>query len=82
MKEPHECMYSRVYFEVNAVLDEALGTEEEDGTGYGLAAEVMLLGRRYAALKRAVLTEGGEWADRIAEIEASDVDDLAPIKAG
>ncbi len=41
--------HMRVRFDVEAVLDEALGTEEEDGAGEGLAADVALLARRAAA---------------------------------
>lgn len=43
-------MYQRIYFQVQDVLNVALGTEEEDGAGAGLVAEVMLLAQRYAEL--------------------------------
>jgi hypothetical protein len=36
-------MYEIAYWAVEKVLDEALGTEEEDGSGGGIAAEVYLL---------------------------------------
>lgn len=36
-------MYERAYCDVQEVLDEALGTEEEDGAGEGIAADVRLL---------------------------------------
>lgn len=36
-------VYERAYWQVQAVLDAALGTEVEDGAGEGIAAEVQLL---------------------------------------
>lgn len=36
-------MWHRAYMDVQKVLDEALGTEEEDGSGGGIASEVWLL---------------------------------------
>jgi len=44
-------MYRRIYFEVQDVLNVALGTEEDDGAGAGLVAEVMLLAQRYEELR-------------------------------
>jgi hypothetical protein len=40
-------MYEKAYFEISKALDEALGTEEEDGAGQGIVADVMLLAHRY-----------------------------------
>jgi len=41
---PHECsMWEQAYMAVQAVLDKALGTEEEDGAGAGIVADVHLL---------------------------------------
>jgi hypothetical protein len=36
-------MYERAYLEISEFLDTALGTEEEDGAGEGLAGDVRLL---------------------------------------
>jgi hypothetical protein len=36
-------MFEQIYMEVQAVLDKALGTGEEDGAGAGIAADVWLL---------------------------------------
>jgi len=36
-------MWHRAYMDVQAVLDKALGTEEDDGAGAGIAADVWLL---------------------------------------
>src|ERR1035441_9052808 len=36
-------MWHQAYMDVAAVLDKALGTEEEDGAGAGIAADVWLL---------------------------------------
>jgi hypothetical protein len=36
-------MFGKTYMEVQAVLDKALGTEEEDGAGAGITADVWLL---------------------------------------
>jgi hypothetical protein len=36
-------MFEQAYMDVQKVLDKALGTEEEDGTGGGIASEVWLL---------------------------------------
>jgi hypothetical protein len=47
-------MYQRIYFQVQEVLDVALGTEEEHGAGAGLVAEVMLLAQRYEELTTVV----------------------------
>lgn len=39
-------MYERAYFDVQKVLDEYLGSEEEDGAGGGIAGDVWLMGER------------------------------------
>lgn len=44
-------MYERAYFGVQEVLDGALGSEWQDGSGGGIVADVDLLARRY---KRAI----------------------------
>jgi hypothetical protein len=36
-------MFGKLYMKVQAVLDKALGTEEEDGAGAGIEADVWLL---------------------------------------
>jgi hypothetical protein len=70
-------MYQRAYWEINTVLDRALGTEEEDGAGQGIVADVMLLAQRYADLKAAVLESGNaDWRQRVAEIESAEVREL------
>ena len=40
---PEDLMWETAYMDVQAVLDKALGTEEEDGAGAGIAADVALL---------------------------------------
>ncbi len=45
----HGEMYERAYFEVQDILDEVLGAEEEDGSGGGIAADVALLADRLKA---------------------------------
>lgn len=35
-------MYQRVYWQIQAVLDEVLGTEEHDGAGEGIVTDVWL----------------------------------------
>ncbi len=39
-----------LYFEIQKVLDKALGTEEVDGAGAGIVAEIAMLADRLAAL--------------------------------
>jgi hypothetical protein len=69
-------MYEAAYWRVSAVLDRVLGTEESDGGGEGIAADVALLAQRYTDLKRAVLSDRSvDWARTIAEIEARDLRD-------
>jgi hypothetical protein len=63
------------YWRVSGVLDRALGTEEEDGAGEGLASDVALLAQRYADLRARVLAPGTGtgWAQVVAEIEAAEL---------
>jgi hypothetical protein len=42
----HNSMYERAYFEVQKVLDDQLGTEEDDGAGGGIAGDVWLLAQQ------------------------------------
>jgi hypothetical protein len=42
----NDSMWERAYMDVQAVLDKALGTREEDGAGEGIAADVALLVRQ------------------------------------
>ena len=48
-------MWYRAYMDVQKVLDEALGTEEEDGAGAGMAADVALLADRLKAAEAEVM---------------------------
>jgi hypothetical protein len=52
-------MWEQAYMDVQKVLDKALGTEEEDGTGEGIASEVWLLARQRDEA-RADLAKAGE----------------------
>ncbi|MEU4640865.1 hypothetical protein [Micromonospora sp. NPDC023814] len=56
-------MFKTRYFEVQEVLDEALGTEEEDGSGEGIVQDVRLLAQQRDAL-RPVVEAAKAWADR------------------
>jgi hypothetical protein len=51
-------MWENAYMDVQRVLDEALGTEEKDGAGSGIAADVWLLAnqRDEARVKLAAIT--------------------------
>lgn len=40
---PTDDMYERTYWQVQAVLDKAIGEKEDDGAGEGLVADVRLL---------------------------------------
>lgn len=51
-------MYKRAYFAVQEVLDRALGPDEEDGAGEGLAADVALLAHRYDLALKALASAG------------------------
>lgn len=44
-------MYRRAYFDVQKVLDKALGPNEEDGAGEGIAADVQLLADHLSAAR-------------------------------
>src|SRR5580704_2891352 len=57
-------MWMHAYRDVQAVLDEALGTEEEDGAGAGIAADVALL----AAQRDAARAEARQVAARLKEL--------------
>lgn len=65
-------MYRRAYMDVQAVLDEALGTGEEDGAGEGIAADVALVAsqrdqaRREAGKAEAELAGERECGARLA----------------
>jgi hypothetical protein len=48
-------MYRSAYFRVQEILDEALGTEDEDGAGQGIAADVALLAARCKAAESEVM---------------------------
>lgn len=52
-------MWHRAYMDVEAVLNQALGSEEEDGLGSGVAADVALLAqqRDEARAKLAAITD-------------------------
>jgi hypothetical protein len=52
-------MWEQAYMDVQKVLDKALGTEEEDGTGGGIASEVWLLAHQRDEA-RADLAKAGE----------------------
>lgn len=74
--KPHAGMYEDAYWRVNAVLDKALGTEEEHGAGEGIAADVALLAQRYLDLKRIVLSDRSvDWTRTIATIETRELRD-------
>lgn len=56
-------MHTDVRFQVEQILDEALGTEEDDSEGGGLAADVGLLADRLkTAEARVQELEGDRWA--------------------
>ena len=44
-------MWHRAYMDVQKVLDEALGSEEEDGAGSGIAGDVWLLAHQRDAAR-------------------------------
>lgn len=71
-------MYERAYLDINKVLDEALGTEEEDGAGEGIVADVMLLAHRYKLALEALSLWVG--AAEVAEIKAAQLPD--PFEGG
>lgn len=66
-------MYEKAYFGVSKVLDSALGTEEEDGAGEGLVADVMLLAHRYEMALAALAESGNEFV--VAEIKRAQMPD-------
>lgn len=67
-------MYEQAYWRVSAILDHALGTEEEDGAGEGIASDVALLAQRYADLKAAVLADGHpHWRRTVALVETAEL---------
>lgn len=50
---PSTRMWERAYMDVQRILDEALGTEEKDGAGEGIAGDVWLLAsQRDEALRK------------------------------
>lgn len=55
----HADMYHRAYWDIQKVLDEHLGTEEEDGAGAGIVADVYLLAYRYEMALKAIESVGG-----------------------
>ena len=57
--EPRPTMWEQAYMDVQKVLDEALGAEEEDGAGSGIAGDVWLLAqqRDEARAKLAAIAE-------------------------
>lgn len=66
-------MYAKAYFDIQQVLDDALGTEEEDGAGAGIVADVMLLERRYkAALQELRALGHEEIADQVSAVQLPD----------
>ncbi len=60
-------MWHRAYMDVQAVLDKALGTEEEDGAGGGIAGDVALLAAQRNEA-RAELARAGELIRRLERI--------------
>ena len=67
-------MYERAYWDVQKVLDRALGTQVEDGAGMGIAADVALLAQRYEDLKANVLLHhNAYWEPVVAQIEAAEL---------
>jgi hypothetical protein len=56
----------KVRLDVEEVLDEALGTEEEDGAGYGLAGDVALLAQH----EKAARAEADTLRGKVEELEA------------
>jgi hypothetical protein len=66
-------MYRNAYWEIQKVLDDALGTNEEDGAGEGIVADVMLLARRYKAAVQELRSLGHEeLADEITKMPLPD----------
>jgi len=64
-------MYEIAYWAVEKVLDEALGTEEEDGSGGGIAAEVYLLVEQRNQARAALAAAEAErdaYADALAKV--------------
>jgi hypothetical protein len=55
-------MHERIRFEVEEVLDRALGTKESDGAGAGLVADVALLAERLDKVRQALKTPAEGWA--------------------
>ncbi|WP_250029699.1 hypothetical protein [Paractinoplanes maris] len=73
-------MYRKAYFEIDAVLDKALGTQEEDGAGAGIVADVMLLAYRYELALQALKAAGASLA--AAEIRRAELPDPFEGMAG
>lgn len=66
-------MYQRAYWDIQKVLDSALGTGEDDGAGEGIVADVRLLAYRYTAAIRELREQGlGDIADEIAAAQMPD----------
>lgn len=63
----HDPMWHRAYMDVQKVLDEALGTEEEDGSGGRIASEVWLLAHQRDEA-RAKLAKADELIRRLERI--------------
>jgi NTP pyrophosphatase (non-canonical NTP hydrolase) len=70
-------MWYHAYRDVQAVLDKALGPEEEDGAGAGIAADVALL----AAQRDAARTEAGQLAARLRELTDPGLFAVVPVSA-
>jgi hypothetical protein len=68
-------MFYRAYMDVQAVLDEALGAEEEDGAGGGIAADVHLLMEQRDEARAVVREMCAHW-ERIGTTREED--DLIP----
>lgn len=60
-------MWYRRYIEVQAVLDEALGTKEEDGAGEGIAGDVALLADQRDTARRRAAGYAAELEEAIRE---------------
>jgi hypothetical protein len=62
-------MYERAYFDIQEVLDEAIGHEWDAGEGGGIVADVALLAYRYGLALSALKAAGaGAAADAISRV--------------
>lgn len=63
-------VFRTAYFDVQAVLDRALGTREEDGAGEGIAADVALLASRAERAEAAIERVRTYGEQRLRELQA------------